>query len=237
MERLALVLISSLALLLAAAGAAYFARGWLFSTLPASLVDPLLRVALGIREQRDVMVPMRDGTKLATNLYYPTRLAPPYATVLVRLPYGKDAYSEARQTVVPFVRRGYVVAIQDMRGRFRSEGVFTPYRGDSEDGSDTVDWLASQPWSNGKIGTIGCSALGETQVLLARQRNPRHAAMIALGAGGAIGSAGGRYGYFGVFEGGVFNLASGFGWFLQHGGKTPGARLEGTVDIGKAIRE
>ncbi len=78
MERLALVLISSIALLLAAAGAAYFARGWLFSNLPASLVDPLLRVALGIREQRDVMVPMRDGTRLATNLYYPTRLAPPY---------------------------------------------------------------------------------------------------------------------------------------------------------------
>ncbi|MFN0038181.1 MAG: CocE/NonD family hydrolase, partial [Burkholderiales bacterium] len=237
MERLTVVLISSIALLLAAAGAAYYARGWLFSNLPASLVDPLLRAALGIREQRDVMVPMRDGTRLATNLYYPTRLEPPYATVLLRLPYGKDAYSEARQTVIPFVRSGYVVATQDMRGRFRSEGVFAPYRGDSEDGSDTVDWLASQPWSNGKIGTIGCSALGETQVLMARQRNPHHAAMIALGAGGAIGSAGGRYGYFGVFEGGVFNLASGFGWFLHNGSKRPGATPGAHVDIGKAIRE
>ncbi len=236
MVRLALALIGMLALFAAAAGAAYLGREWIFSNLPATFVDPLLRITFGIRVERDVMIPMRDGVRLATNLYTPARVTPPLPTVLMRLPYGKDTYLEARHAAISFVRRGYVVATQDMRGRFQSEGVFEPYRGDSEDGSDTVDWLASRPWSNGKVGTIGCSALGETQLLLARQRNPRHAAMIAMGAGGAIGSAGGRYGYFGVFEGGILNLASAFGWFLHNGGKTPGARLDGTVDIGKAVR-
>ena len=121
-----------------------------------------------------------------------------------------------------FAGHGYVVAIQDMRGKYASEGVFTPSRLDAEDGSATVDWLAAQPWSNGRVGTVGCSSLGESQIMLARMRNPHHAAMIPIGAGGAMGSAANRYTYFGQYEGGMFQLASGFGWFLFDGGKTPG---------------
>ncbi len=236
MLRLTLALTGAIAALAAVAGAAYLGRGWIVSNVPAGLLDPILGAVFGFRVERDVMIPMRDGVHLATNLYLPTRRAPPFGTVLVRLPYDKEVYPEARQAALAFVRKGYVVATQDMRGRFRSEGEFAPYRGDSRDGSDAVDWLARQLWSNGRVGTYGCSALGETQMLLARERNPRHAAMIALGAGGAIGSAGGRYGYFGLYEGGVFNLASGFGWFLQNGGKTPGARLDRPINVGEAVR-
>jgi len=228
---LSLILIGTLVVLALLAGFAYLNRHWILRSFPASILDPVLGTALGFRVERDVMLPMRDGVHLATDLLIPTRHRPPYPTILSRTPYPKDAYSG-----LYFVRRGYVAAMQSMRGKFPSEGVFAPYRGDSADGSDTVDWLARQSWSNGKVGTMGCSALGETQLLLARERNPRHAAMVALGAGGAIGSAGGRYGYFGVFEGGIFNLASGFGWFLLNGGKTPGTRLEGSVDVARAVQ-
>lgn len=234
MPRLLIIVVVIGAAVLAAL--AYVARGWLLTSAPPAVRDRVLGTLLGYRAEYDVMIPMKDGTRLATNLYLPTRYDPPYPTVLVRLMYGKDTYFEARQWVTKFAPRGYAVAVQDMRGRYKSEGTFAPYRHDAEDGSATVDWLAVQPWSNGKVGTIGCSGLGETQILLAAERNPHHAAMVAIAAGGAIGSAGNRYGYFGLFEGGVFNLAAGLGWFANSGSKTPGAEFDGKVaDIGQAL--
>jgi uncharacterized protein len=86
-----------------------------------------------------------------------------------------------------------------------------------------LDWIVRQPWSNGRVGTFGCSALGELQFVLAKAKHPAHVAMLPLGAGGAVGSAGGRYSYFGLYEGGIFQLASGFGWFLENGAKDPAA--------------
>src|SRR5690606_7343697 len=98
-------------------------------------------------------------------------------------------------------------------------------------------WIAEQPWSNGRVGTVGCSALGESQILLGRARNPHHVAMSPSGAGGAMGSALGRYTYAGMFEGGIFQLASGFGWFLENGGKQRDRVLTAPVDVASAIRE
>jgi len=235
MFRLALALVGALAVLAAAAGAAYLGRGWILGNVPAGILYPVLGTAFGFRVERDVMIPMRDGVHLATNLFYPTRHAPPFPTVLVRLPYDKDLFETARHEAISFARRGYVVATQDMRGTAHSEGGFPTPRGDSADGSDTVDWLARQPWSNGRVGTLGCSTLGETQILLARERNPRHAAMIAGAAGGVVGSVGGGH-RFGMFEGGVLNLADAFIWFVQSGGKTASARLQRPVDIGEGVR-
>ena len=234
MLRLTLVLIGVLAALAVVAGVAYVGRGWIFNNIPPRLLEPVLGAVFGFRVEHDVMIPMRDGIHLAANIYYPTRRASPLPTVLVRTPYDKDSNGEASEALF-FARKGYVFATQDVRGKFHSEGEFTPYRGDSEDGSDTVDWLARQPWSNGRIGTFGCSSMGETQMLLARERNPHHAAMIALSAGGALGSARGRYG-FSSYEGGVYSLAAGFSWFVESGGKTPGARLDRPVDLGQALR-
>jgi len=119
-----------------------------------------------IRE-RNVMVPMRDGTCLATDVFRPD--APGRFPVLVnRGPYGKDSYVEnPHHSVWYFPEHGYVVLSQDCRGRFESEGEYDPLFQESNDGWDTVEWAARQPWSNGRVATTGQSYLAATQYTLA----------------------------------------------------------------------
>lgn len=175
----------------------------------------------GMRRDHDVMVAMRDGVRLATDIYRPDGHGEAkLSTILVRLPYDKDRYGGAVSWARTYVPRGYAVVLQDMRGRFASQGVFTPYDHAIDDGSDTLDWIARQDWSNGRVATAGCSALGESQAILAKARHPNHRAMIVESGGGAIGGGGRSRGYFAFFEGGVPTLAAMFGWFLAHGGKT-----------------
>jgi len=113
------------------------------------------------------MVAMRDGVKLATDVFLPTG-GGPSPTILVRSPYNKDISAGLGTNGV---ERGYAVVIQDTRGRFASEGDNMPFEADGWaahwDGFDTVAWLQQQPWCNGKIGTYGGSAVGITQLLLA----------------------------------------------------------------------
>lgn len=191
----------------------------------------------GIHITRDVMVPMSDGVRLATDLYLPPLSDEGVPTVLVRLPYDKDVYGGALQWVSRVGTHGYAVVIQDMRGRFGSEGVFAAYEHDAEDGSTTLDWIAAQPWSNGRIATAGCSALGESQAVLAKARNPHHSAMIAQAAGGAIGTGGASRGYFGFYQGGIPLLAELFGWFAFQGGKTAEHMGSAAVDPAQALWE
>ncbi|MBL4767578.1 MAG: CocE/NonD family hydrolase [Rhodobacteraceae bacterium] len=176
----------------------------------------------GTLYQSNAMIEMQDGVRLATDVYLPHLPAANLPTVLVRLPYGKRRYYEARHWVDLFLPQGFAVVVQDMRGRWRSEGIFAPYPNAAGDGASTLDWIVDQVWSNGQIGTIGCSALGESQIILAATRHPAHRAMIPIGAGGAIGTARNDYGFFGFFEGGIPALASGVGWFASYGGKTSG---------------
>ena len=120
-----------------------------------------------IRE-RNVMVPMRDGTRLATDVFRPD--APGRFPVLVnRGPYGKDDYvASPDHSVWFFPTHGYVVLSQDCRARFESEGdYYNPLFQEVQDGYDTVEWAARQPWSNGRVGTTGQSYLGATQYTLA----------------------------------------------------------------------
>lgn len=189
----------------------------------------------GFRVERNVMLPMPDGVRLATNVYFPRKKITPTGTVLIRLPYGKDAYQEAYGSAESFASHGFVAVVQDVRGKFDSEGIFTPNYLDDQDGVATIDWIVKQPWSNGKVGTFGCSALGESQVVLAKARHPHHTAMISLADGGALGVMPGRLDAFGWYEGGIFNLASGFGWFLESGAKEPGHRSPEGVDVDQAI--
>lgn len=226
---------------LAGGGLWAFKNRWqVVNAMPVSWRDSIFGMRYGFRIEHDIMVPMPDGVKLATNLYFPRKVATDGSVklpvVLIRVPYDKNHHGGGLAPAYDFAAHGYVVAIQDMRGKYASEGVFTPSKDDAADGSAAVDWLAAQPWSNGRVGTVGCSALGESQIFLSRLRNPRHVAMIPIGAGGAMGSAANRYTYFGQYEGGIFNLGSGFGWFLHDGGKSPGAEFTGEVDIPKAIR-
>ncbi len=138
----------------------------------------------GIVLAKDVMVSMRDGIRLATDIYRPARNGEPgegrYPTILLRTPYDKTdrRYSEIADFFTP---RGYAVVLQDMRDRYRSEGsgdyyhVVTPHTG--EDGYDTIEWIAAQGWSNGRVGTVGSSYAGITQVRLALERPPHLAAI------------------------------------------------------------
>ncbi len=170
------------------------------------------------RLERSVMVPMRDGVRLSTDLYHPVGATGKLPVVLMRTPYNKNGYhGRPNQFPAIFAGQGYVVAVQDTRGRFESEGRFVVQGGDQEDGYDTVEWLAAQPWSNGKVGTYGCSYGGDTQIMMARTRPPHLAAQIPQAAGSSVGPIGGRYHNFGVYFGGAWELASASGWFWGNG--------------------
>jgi predicted acyl esterase len=120
-----------------------------------------------------LMVPMRDGVRLATDVYTPSPGATGLPCLLVRTPYGRTRYA---QEFGSMARWGYAVAIQDLRGRFDSEGKAMAFDSDGwgreQDGYDTVEWLARQQFCNGRVGTLGASAMGITQVLLAPTAPP-----------------------------------------------------------------
>jgi putative CocE/NonD family hydrolase len=213
---------------------------WRHAALHA--LPPRLYVALGalrggFEVDHSMRLAMPDGVTLAGSLYLPKDRSAPLATVLVRSPYGRLDYVESYEAGIFFARHGYAVLVQDLRGTGDSQGELLPWRDADSDGAATLDWIARQPWSNGKVGTFGCSALGETQLVLARRHHPAHAAMIPSGAGGAVGSLGGSHGYFGLFEGGVFELASGFGWFSEHGAKVAGSAPARRFDVATTLRK
>ena len=149
---------------------------------------PVMRVQ-GQGAQRDEMVAMRDGTRLAVTIYFPTGSGP-WPVVLSRTPYGKDqgepAKAEARYT-----DGGYVRVLQDARGKGKSEGVYRPFADDLEDGYDTIEWIAKQPWSNGKVGMSGTSALGIATYNAAMSGAPHLVAAFVTAARGYTPPAGG----------------------------------------------
>ena len=118
----------------------------------------------------EAMVPMRDRVKLATSVYLPEGLGP-WPAVLTRTPYGKDQGDPAKREA-EYAARGYVRVLQDCRGRFKSEGEYRPFWDDMDDGYDTVEWIASQKWSNGKVCMVGGSAMGITANLAAMSGAP-----------------------------------------------------------------
>ncbi len=130
--------------------------------------------------EKNLQVPMRDGVRLATDVY---RLdgAPPAPVLVTRTPYDKERTvnggAGAAFDVLRAVQAGYAVVIQDVRGRFASEGEFTPHFQEAADGADTIAWAAAQPWSSGVVGTFGGSYLGITQWLAAREQPPALKAM------------------------------------------------------------
>lgn len=195
---------------------------------PAEAVAAASEDRYEVEVERDVMVPMRDGIRLATDIYRPLGAAGRLPVVLIRTPYDKAQDRSARIPARFFAGRGYVVVMQDSRGKWGSEGKYVVSQSGRHDGYDTVEWAASQPWSNGRVGSYGCSYRGENQVMLAAERHPAHVAMIPKAAGGAVGTAGGRYGFFGFFEGGAFSLSAAVGWFPNAGTKD---RTDGQVRI------
>lgn len=142
--------------------------------------------AYGVESHTNVMIPMRDGVSLATDVYFPTqdgvRAPGSFPVILERTPYDKAAPRNVANATY-FARRGYVCAIQDVRGRFASEGEWYPFALEAPDGYDTVEWLAAQPWSDGQVGTMGGSYCGSDQSALATLNPPHLKTMIvAVGA-------------------------------------------------------
>ena len=172
------------------------------------------------------MVPMRDGVRLATDLYFPADAAgAPLSTIMIRTPYGKDREYPYGGTIPMFVEAGYAFVFQDTRGRFASEGDYTVRFSDREDGYNMVSWVAEQPWSNGKVGTFGCSYRGETQITLAAERHPNHVASIPMAPSAAY-DPGGRP--WTAFDGGAFELAQTAGWFMS-------GRSEDRLDLYRSL--
>ena len=136
--------------------------------------------------ETNVMMPMRDGVGLATDIYLPAaggrRAEGGFPVILERTPYDKAA-PRAVSKGKYFARRGYVCALQDVRGRFKSEGEWYAFAKEAPDGYDTVEWLGTQTWSNGKVGTMGDSYAGSDQSALATL-DPAHLStmIVAVGA-------------------------------------------------------
>ncbi len=124
-----------------------------------------------VRTDNLVAVPMRDGVKLFADVYRPA--APgQYPVIVSRTPYSTERAPSAYESGVYFSQRGYVYVFQDVRGRHESEGKWEPFRNDIEDGYDTIEWVARQSWSNGKVGMQGGSYLGHVQWRAAMSKPP-----------------------------------------------------------------
>ena len=206
-------------------------RNLLFFCLLTTLVqgqspctNPMPVPKYEVRIERSVMVPMRDGARLSPDIYFPEGIQEKLPVILVRTPYNKKGWRESEpghhyHAAYMFAGQGYVVAVQDCRGKFESEGTFIISAADTMDGYDAVTWAATQPWSNGNVGTYGCSYLGENQIEMAKLKNPHLKAMIPQAAGGALGTGGNYYRFFGYLTGGAFELSTAVGWFFANGSK------------------
>ena len=161
------------------------------------------------RHQKNIEITMRDGTILRHNMTRPD-IDGKFPVLLERTPYNKEGGSEnGVGSPEFFAARGYVVIIQDVRGRFASDGDFYPFKddgnGSNKDGYDTVEWLANQDWSTGKIGTIGGSYSGATQYRNAISNPPNVKAMF-------VRESSADYSEEWVYRGGAFELGFNFGW-------------------------
>ena len=142
-----------------------------------------------------VMMPMRDGIRLATDIYRPKGEGK-YPIVFSRTPYNFNTWADGKMVNGPLqaayeaVSRGYVYVVQNERGRFFSEGEWDILGTPITDGYDALEWMSKQKWSNGKVGLIGCSSTAEWQMAVASQNHPALAAMVAQGFGAGVGRVG-----------------------------------------------
>jgi predicted acyl esterase len=162
--------------------------------------------------ERKLMVPMRDGKRMATDVYRPKDPSRKYATVFVRTPYNFN-YWDVRNGVprdlsaeLDAVKRGYAYVEMNERGHFFSEGNYDILGPPLTDGSDAISWIARQPWSNGKVGTIGCSSTAEWQMGVAAEGNPAFTAMIPQGFGAGVGRVGPYYEQGNWYRGGAVQM-------------------------------
>jgi len=151
--------------------------------VPASVVVAQIgsrRSEPPIEEHLGLSIPMRDGIHLAADVFLP-RGSGPWPAILVRTPYSRKSYG--MRSYRYFVYRQYAVVLEDVRGRYGSQGVFGSIDQEGADGSDTINWIAAQPWSNGRVAMAGSSYLGMAQWWAAVENNPHLAAITPMDAG------------------------------------------------------
>ncbi|HYC57929.1 MAG TPA: CocE/NonD family hydrolase [Thermoanaerobaculia bacterium] len=137
---------------------------------PVAAHPELSQAQHAVRIEQNVLIPMRDGVRLLADIFRPDEDGR-FPVILLRSPYGRG------QDVPPdgvghFASRGYVVVVQSVRGTAGSEGEFLPWINERKDGYDTIDWVSKQPWSNGRVGMLGLSYLGQTQWTAAVEAHP-----------------------------------------------------------------
>ncbi len=163
--------------------------------------------AIAIIDQK-VMMPMRDGVRLATDIYRPKGNAK-VPIVFSRTPYNFNTWGDGEmrtrglEAAYDAVQRGYAYVVQNERGRFFSEGEWDILGTPTTDGYDAFEWMSKQPWSNGKIGVIGCSSTAEWQMAVAALNHPALAAMVAQGFGAGVGRVGEFYEQGNWYRGGA----------------------------------
>ncbi len=154
--------------------------------------------------QMALLVPMRDGIGLSTNIWRPKGVSGPVPTILWKTPYNEHIISGGTaRYAIEAVRNGYAFIVQNERGRYFSQGNYEILGYPQTDGYDTLTWIAKQSWSNGKVGTLGCSSSAEWQLALAAMNHPAHAAMVPMAAGAGIGKVGRYWEQGNFYTGGV----------------------------------
>lgn len=162
--------------------------------------------------ERKLMIPMRDGTRIATDVYRPKDTSKKYPTIFSRTPYNFN-YWDVRNgaprdlsSELEAVKRGYAYVQMNERGRFFSEGNYDILGPPLTDGEDEFTWISKQPWSNGKVGTIGCSSTAEWQLAVAAQDHPAFTTMIAQGFGAGVGRVAPYYEQGNWYRGGAVQM-------------------------------
>ncbi len=166
-----------------------------------------------------IMMPMRDGVRLATDIYRP-KTGGKMPIIFSRTPYNFNTWRNGKEstrvaeTAYKYVSRGYAYVVQNERGRYFSEGEWDILGVPLTDGYDAFSWMKDQSWSNGKIGTIGCSSTAEWQMAVAALDHPSHAAMIPQSYGAGVGKVGDYNEQGNWYRGGVEQMLF-FSWLYS----------------------
>ncbi|HJX95384.1 MAG TPA: CocE/NonD family hydrolase [Candidatus Acidoferrum sp.] len=143
----------------------------------AGTIQQATKPSPALNVTKDVAVPMRDGVVLRADVVLPSATGR-FPTLVYRTPYGKQFALKEGSTFEKAVARGYAIVIQDVRGRYASDGDFSPYQNEGRDGYDSIEWAARQSWSDGNVGTFGLSYPGAVQWLAAVENPPHLKAMV-----------------------------------------------------------
>lgn len=200
------------AIIITAAFIAFYFQAYIYSWF-VNFPKPVYRILL----EKNVMVPMADGIKLAADIYRP-KINGKCPVIILRTPYGKRGYIHPyKQMALLFASQGYVFIVQDVRGRYSSEGEYEPFQNEAIDGVTTVQWAGKESWSNGKVALYGFSYLGTCAWLVTPYHIPYLKTVVPMF------STQDTYSIF--IEKGIFHLKGALYWLTTFYGRTQTPRL------------